>query len=129
MFDILLIINLFLLASFLLCLLTLRLSISIKHLSLFSFITGINGFSEIPTPSPPPCIRHLRVVKLYEKWMKSFSDFDLVYSYGLSCFSEIPKSTISTKFSELTLQPVKQTLREKCSNAELFLVRSFLYFK
>ena len=61
--------------------------------------------------------------------MKSFGDFDLVYSYGLLCFSEIPKSTISTKFSELTLQPVKQTLREKCSNAELFLVRSFLYFK
>ena len=43
MFDILLIITLLLLASLLVCLLTLRLSINIKHLCLFfSFITDIN---------------------------------------------------------------------------------------
>ena len=50
MFDTLLIVTLFLLASLLVCLLTLRLSINIKHLSLFSFITDINGFFEIPSP-------------------------------------------------------------------------------
>ena len=45
MFDNLLIITLFLLlASLLVCLLTLTLSINIKHLSLFSFIADINGF-------------------------------------------------------------------------------------
>ena len=62
MFHTLLIITLFLLASFLVCLITLRLSINIKHLSFFSFITNINGFFEIPTrpvyfdppPLPPP---------------------------------------------------------------------------
>ena len=85
MFDTLLIITLFLLASLPVCLLTLRLSINIKHfVSLFSFITDINGLFEIPTlpfilgppfiefnknlPTPPPVffdpppfIRHLRV--------------------------------------------------------------------
>ena len=67
MFDTLLIITLFLLASLLVCLLTLRLSISIKHLSLFWFITDINGYFEIPTPPPPilpvycdpPCLLNL----------------------------------------------------------------------
>ena len=51
MFDNLLIITLFLLALLLACLLTLRLSINIKHLylSLFTFITDINGYFEIPT--------------------------------------------------------------------------------
>ena len=52
MVDTLLIIILFLLASlltYLLCLLTLRLSISIKHLCLFSFITDINGYFDIQT--------------------------------------------------------------------------------
>ena len=88
MFDALLIITLFLQASFLVCLLTLISSINIKHLCfLFSFITDINGFLEFPTPPfiltpvppfikfnkdlrlrppvyfdpPPPFIRHLRV--------------------------------------------------------------------
>ena len=49
MFDTLLIITLFLLASLLVRLLTLRLSINIKHLSLFSFITNVNGLLKIPT--------------------------------------------------------------------------------
>ena len=50
MFDTILIITLFLLASFLVCLLTLRLSINVKHLCLFfSFITDINVFFKIPT--------------------------------------------------------------------------------
>ena len=52
MFDTLLIITLFLLASILVCLLTLRLSINIKHMSLFSFINDIKGFFEIPPPPP-----------------------------------------------------------------------------
>ena len=47
------IITLFLLALLLVCLLTLRLSVNIKHLSLFSFITDINGFFEIPNPPLP----------------------------------------------------------------------------
>ena len=54
MFDTLLIITLFLLASLLVCLLTLRLSINIKtfrFMSPFSFITYIKGFFEIPTLS------------------------------------------------------------------------------
>ena len=50
MSDTLLIINVSLLDSLLVSLFTLRLSINIKHLSLFSFITDINGFFEIPTP-------------------------------------------------------------------------------
>ena len=57
MFDTLLIITLFLLASLPVCLLTLRLSINIKHfVSLFSFITDINGLFEIPPPTPLPFI-------------------------------------------------------------------------
>ena len=58
MFDTLFIITLFflaaLLAFFTYCK-TLRLSISVKHLSLFAFITDINGLFEIPihTPTPP----------------------------------------------------------------------------
>ena len=50
MFDTLLIITLFLLALLLACLLTLRFSINVKHLSLFSLITSIKGYFEIPTP-------------------------------------------------------------------------------
>ena len=47
MFDPLLILTLFLLASLRVCLLT----FTIKQLCLFfSFITAINGFFEIPTP-------------------------------------------------------------------------------
>ena len=41
----------FLLASVLVCLLTLRLSTNIKHLFLFSFMTDVNRFLEIPTLS------------------------------------------------------------------------------
>ena len=44
MFDTLLITTLFLLTSLLVCLLSLRLSINVKHLSLFWFITDINEF-------------------------------------------------------------------------------------
>ena len=45
MFDTLLIITSFLLASLLVCLLTLRLNINIKHfMSLFSFTTDIIGY-------------------------------------------------------------------------------------
>ena len=63
MFDTLLIITLFLLASLLACLLTLRLSINIKHLSLFSFVTDINGYLEIPTPSStPPRLLNLTMI-------------------------------------------------------------------
>ena len=51
MFDSLLIITLFLIGSLLVGLLTSRLNINIKHLSVFSFVTNINGFFEIP---PPP---------------------------------------------------------------------------
>ena len=60
MFDTLLIITLFLLDSILVSLLTLRLSINIKHICLFvSFIADIKRFFEIPTPLvyfdlPPP---------------------------------------------------------------------------
>ena len=51
MFDTLLIITLFVLALLLVCLLTLRLSINVKHLCLFfSLISDINGFFEIPIP-------------------------------------------------------------------------------
>ena len=49
MLDTLLILTLFLQASFLVCLLTLRSSINIKFMSLFSFITDINRFLEIAT--------------------------------------------------------------------------------
>ena len=52
MFDILLIITLFLQAS-LVCLLILRLNINITHLPLFPFITDINGFFGIPPSSQP----------------------------------------------------------------------------
>ena len=52
MFDILLIITLFLQAS-LVCLLILRLNINITHLSLFPFITDINGFFGIPPSCQP----------------------------------------------------------------------------
>ena len=54
MFDTLLIITLFLLASLLVCLLTLRLSINIKHFPRFSFIADINGFKIFEIPIPPP---------------------------------------------------------------------------
>ena len=47
MFDTLLLITLFLLASLHVCLLTL-------FMSLFPFITDINGFFEIPPPTHPP---------------------------------------------------------------------------
>ena len=53
-FDTLLIITLFLLALLLVCLLTLRLNINIKHSGLFfSFITDINEYFEISNPLPP----------------------------------------------------------------------------
>ena len=53
-FDTLLIITLFLLASLLVCLLSLKLSISIKHLCLFfPFITHINEYIKISNPLPP----------------------------------------------------------------------------
>ena len=56
MFDAILINTLFLLASLLVCLLTLRLSINIKNfMSLFSFSTDINGYFEIAIlPTLPP---------------------------------------------------------------------------
>ena len=78
MFDTLLIITLFLLASLLVCLLTLRLSINIKHLCLFfhslPILTDILKFrplrllnltkvSDLPVYFDPPFIRHLRVGK------------------------------------------------------------------
>ena len=47
MIDTLLIITLFLLTSLLVCLFTIRLSINIKNLFLFSLITDINGYFEI----------------------------------------------------------------------------------
>ena len=51
MFDTLLIIISFLLAS-LVCLLTLRLSMNVKHLCLFfSLITDVNEYFDIPIPS------------------------------------------------------------------------------
>ena len=59
MFDTLLIINLFLLALTLVCLLTLRLKINIKHVCLFfhsPFTTDIKVFFEIPTPPRPTFI-------------------------------------------------------------------------
>ena len=59
MFDTLLIINLFLLASLLVCLLTLRLSIKVKHLCLFfhslPILTDFFKFRPPPTPPPPLC--------------------------------------------------------------------------
>ena len=67
MSDTLLSINLSLLPSLLVCLFTLRLIINIKHLSLFSFITDINGFFEIPTPPvyfDPPFLRLLNLTKI-----------------------------------------------------------------
>ena len=56
--------------SLLVCLLTLRLNTNIKHLSLFSFITDINGYFEIwllhllnlTKISEPPFIRVRRMV-------------------------------------------------------------------
>ena len=51
MFDTLLITTLFLIASLLVCLLTLRLSINIKYLFLLSFITDINEFFTTPLPT------------------------------------------------------------------------------
>ena len=51
MFDTLLIITLFLLASLLVCLLILRLSINIKHFCLFlRSLPILTDFLEIPTP-------------------------------------------------------------------------------
>ena len=77
MFDTLLIITLFLLASLLVCLLTLKLSINIKHLCLFfhslPIITNLLKFrpprllnlTKISNPpvyfDPLPLLRHLRV--------------------------------------------------------------------
>ena len=80
MFDTLLIITLFLLASRLVCLLTLRLSINVKYLCLFFHSLPIltdflkfdpprlSNITKISNPPPPiyfdpPCIRHLRVKK------------------------------------------------------------------
>ena len=55
MFDTLLIITLFLQVSLLVCLLTLRSSINIKHLCLFFHSLPIlTDFFKIPTPPPPP---------------------------------------------------------------------------
>ena len=70
MFDTLLIITLFLPASLLVCLLTLRLSINIKHLCLF-FHPTLPPFNLTSPPPLPPLIafiRHIRValVILYE---------------------------------------------------------------
>ena len=62
MFDTLLIITLLLLAPILVCLLTLRLSINIKHMSLFSFITDTKRCFEIPTL--PPFILTSRLLNL-----------------------------------------------------------------
>ena len=86
MFDTLLIITLFLQASLLACLLTLRSSINIKHLCLFfhslPILTDFLKFQPPPSPfiyfdppppprllnltkiSDPPFIRHLRVLSL-----------------------------------------------------------------
>ena len=83
MFDTLLIITLFLLASLLVCLLTLRLSISVKHLCLFfhslplltDFLKfrppplphgflNVTKISELPVFLTPPFIKHLRVINL-----------------------------------------------------------------
>ena len=73
MFDILLIITLFLQAS-LVCLLILRLNINITHLPLFPFITDINGFFGIPPPLPNPFITHLRVLAInHVFWRLLFS--------------------------------------------------------
>ena len=53
MFDTLLIITLFLLASLLVCLLTLRLSINIKHLRLFFHLLAIlTDFLKFQPPPP-----------------------------------------------------------------------------
>ena len=61
MFDTILIITSFLMASLFDCLLTLRLSINIKHLCLFfhslPILTDFLKFH----PPPPPFIRHLRL--------------------------------------------------------------------
>ena len=80
MFDNLLIITLFLLASLFVYLLTSRLSVNIKHCVLFFIRYDISGYCEIPTPTglfwfikfkkdlrapvyfdpPPPFIKHLK---------------------------------------------------------------------
>ena len=64
MFDSLLIINLFLIASLLVCLLTSRLTINIKHFSLFSQILTDFVKFRFTTPPPPiyfdsPCLLNL----------------------------------------------------------------------
>ena len=78
MFQTLLFISLFLLATLLVCLFTLRLNINIKHLCLFfhslPILTDIFKFrplrllnltkvSDLPVYFDPPFIRHLRVGK------------------------------------------------------------------
>ena len=65
MFDTRLIITLFLLASLLACLLILRLSINIKHVCLFSFITDINELFEVSTPSASHFVEMESVICLY----------------------------------------------------------------
>ena len=63
MFDTLLIITLFLLASLLVCLLTLRLSINIKHLCLlFHLLPILTDFFKFRTPPP----RLLNLSKIYD---------------------------------------------------------------
>ena len=55
MFDTLLIVTLFLLASLLVCLLTLRLSINIKHLChLYHSLPMLTDFLKFRPPTPPP---------------------------------------------------------------------------
>ena len=97
MFDTLLIISLFLLASLVVCLLTLRLSINIKYLCLFfhslpiltdilkfrppSLLLNLTKIFDPPVyfdPSPP-FIRHLKVFEMYVNGNKHKLCFDFLY--------------------------------------------------
>ena len=79
MFDTLLIITLFLLALLLVCLVTLRLSINIKHFPLFSFIADINGFKIFEIPIPPYCLFKSPPPSLPPRLLNLTKIFILVY--------------------------------------------------
>ena len=92
----------FLLASLLVCSLTLRLSINIisTFMSLFSFITDINGFFEIPTS---PFIKFKKNIRKIWKFHKTLVHHLCFWKISYSNKQEQLLSLIKVLFLNLTL--------------------------
>ena len=113
----LLIITLFLLASLLVCLLTLRLRISIKHFCLFfhslPILTDFFWNSDHPTPPPPRC-----EVNLILTWS---STCGITNSAGTGTFEitdtklYVPVVTLSTQDNSKLLQQLKSGFKRVIS--------------